>query len=375
MFCGQCGSSIAADARLCSSCGTALSGEPPSNAIAKSVTEPGRRRSAARTSLFGGFGLLAAIIVIAIIAANMRGNNSGSRAAVPASEAPTRVVASFYGAISRKDFRTAWNLLSPAFQKDDESFEKFREGYATTQAVSVSVAEVPGAPQKVRTSLDATDLMNGNTVHSKFEGWWVLTRASNGRWLLDNGHFTKTATDTPGLTAAVVATPMEMPTDTSTRTDTTTPTATSVPILICCTANVDGMHYTVTGVQRTDMIAGDFNKVYNAQGQFIIVKLHVANETNRPATVNEPDFGLINSAGVKFAPNIDVTGLSTAFVNATINPGNSLSGVLVYDVTAGTDSTKYGIQCFTNGATGDATNWEAIRLPRSIDTGVGVLAQ
>jgi hypothetical protein len=124
------------------------------------------------------------------------GSNATSTSATGQPDLPTHVVAAFYDAISRKDFTTAWNLLSPTFQSDG-SFDKFRDGYATTQSVRVSVAEVPGAPQKVRATLDATDLINGNTVHSHFEGWWVLAQASDGHWLLDNGHFTKTRTDAP----------------------------------------------------------------------------------------------------------------------------------------------------------------------------------
>jgi hypothetical protein len=137
--------------------------------------------------------------IFAIILSSSSGGNDANSKAKPASgmrtDPPTRIVATFYHAISRKDFRTAWNLLSPSFQQDG-SFDKFRGGYATTQSVSVSVAEVPGAPQKVRASLDAADLINGSTVHSHFEGWWVLTQASDGRWLLDSARFTKTHTDT-----------------------------------------------------------------------------------------------------------------------------------------------------------------------------------
>jgi hypothetical protein len=142
--------------------------------------------------------LLLAILVLAgifgvLLSSNSGGNAVGSRPNRPAAKAdpPTRIVSTFYDAISRKDFRSAWNLLSPSFQHEG-SFENFRRGYATTQSVSVSVTEVPGAPQKVRTSLDATDLINGRTVHSHFEGWWVLTQAPDGRWLLDDGHLTKT---------------------------------------------------------------------------------------------------------------------------------------------------------------------------------------
>lgn len=58
------------------------------------------------------------------------------------------------------------------------------------------------------------------------------------------------------------------------------------------------------------MIAGNFNNTYKAQGEFFIVKLDVANDTNRPATVNEPDFGLINKAAAKFAPDTHVTGFT-----------------------------------------------------------------
>ena len=217
MLCPRCGSSAnAADARFCSSCGTALAKEPPSssNPVGESVPQPKPQRSAAKTVLLGCLGLLVVgIVVIIVVLAIIGSNNSGSEngaapiaTATVAPEPPTRIVAAFYDAISRKDFRTAWNLLSPSFQHDG-SFDKFRDGYATAQSVRVSVAEVPGAPQKVRTSLDAIDLINGNAVHSHFEGWWVLTQASDGHWLLDNGHFTKIQTDTSGQTANEAPTP------------------------------------------------------------------------------------------------------------------------------------------------------------------------
>jgi hypothetical protein len=156
-----------------------------------------RARKDATTTVTLAAILLAVLVVAGIFANNLSsspGNDSNSKIASAKgsrSDPPTRTVAAFYDAISRKDFTAAWNRLSPSFQRDG-SFEKFRSGYATTQSVSVSVAEVPGQPQKVRTSLDAIDLVNGNAVHSHFAGWWILTRASDGRWLLDDGRFTKT---------------------------------------------------------------------------------------------------------------------------------------------------------------------------------------
>jgi hypothetical protein len=144
---------------------------------------------------------IVAFIVVGLLVVGVCGGGiawylgrSPAAAVTAAPESPARVVTAFYDAISREDFTTAWNLLSPTFQHDG-SFDKFKDGYATTQSVSVSVGEVPGAPQKIRATLDATDLINGNSVHSHFEGWWILTKASGGRWLLDNGHFTKTQTD------------------------------------------------------------------------------------------------------------------------------------------------------------------------------------
>jgi len=90
---------------------------------------------------------------------------------------PARVVMAFYDAISRKEFRTAWSLLSPS--------------------VHASVVEIPGNAHKLHVALDAIDLINGKSVHSHYEGWWALTEAPDGQWLLDDGRFAKTQTDAP----------------------------------------------------------------------------------------------------------------------------------------------------------------------------------
>jgi hypothetical protein len=87
-FCQQCGSSNAADARFCSSCGTALAKEPPSssNPVGESVPQAKPQRSAAKTVVLGCLGLLAAIVVIVIILAIIGGNGANSN--VPSSRAP-----------------------------------------------------------------------------------------------------------------------------------------------------------------------------------------------------------------------------------------------------------------------------------------------
>lgn len=213
MFCPQCGSSVATDARFCSSCGTSLElGEsvqspPPTPPV--SMTKPTiDRKWQAWVTVIGALVVVGTLIAIGVNNALNSGsavsnNDAGSASSSPTTQPdpPTHVVAAFYDAISRKDFATAWSLLSPSFQSAG-NLDKFKAGYATTQFVRASEGEVPGAPQKVRVALDANDLINGNTVHSHFEGWWVLTQSSDGRWLLDNGHFTKTQTDAANGMAA-----------------------------------------------------------------------------------------------------------------------------------------------------------------------------
>lgn len=159
-------------------------------------------------------------------------------------------------------------------------------------------------------------------------------------------------------------------------TSTAAPAATAAPIVSCCSANVGGMRYSVVSVHRAGSIPGDFDNVYHAEGQFIIVRMQVANATNRPADVSEDDFDLITAANTKFAPDTKVTGFDDA-LDGTLNPGNTVSGDLVYDVPSGLPSTRFGIQCYANGATGlDAQSiWEAIRLPQSEYANVGMLPQ
>lgn|GEM_PF-6864644 len=92
--CPQCGSSNALDARFCSSCGAALTGEPVlSNPVGESVPQPKPKRSAAKTVL-QGCGLLVLVVVIAfiimvmVISANNGGGNNASNTETSA-PAPT----------------------------------------------------------------------------------------------------------------------------------------------------------------------------------------------------------------------------------------------------------------------------------------------
>jgi hypothetical protein len=229
-FCQACGKELPTSARLrtppvefvvCPSCGAAVAvmpldehemrGERPGGATER-VAVPGHslRQGANLADLIqkriGRPPLWAWIVVVVgvlAVSALVYGS-SQSRLVAKATAVPTassieqiRAVSTFYDAISKHDYATAWFLLSPAF-RTGLTFAQFKEGYATTQSVRANVSAVPGAPQKVRTAVDAIDLVNGVPVHSHLEGSWVLVwSATDHRWLLDQGYFTTTSTNAP----------------------------------------------------------------------------------------------------------------------------------------------------------------------------------
>ena len=233
-FCQACGKELPTSARLktppvefvvCPSCGAAVavvplddhdtSGERARNAL-ETVTVSGRslapgsdlaeivRRKLGRRPLSPWMFVVVAVVLLAIAGMIYGSSRSGSVASASAAprastqaDPPTQVVSAFYDAIGKHDYATAWGLLSPGFQRGN-SFARFKEGYASTQSVRATVSAVPGAPQKVNTALDATDLVNGATVHSHLDGMWILAwSATDHRWLLDQGIFKRTSTGAP----------------------------------------------------------------------------------------------------------------------------------------------------------------------------------
>lgn len=72
-----------------------------------------------------------------------------------------------------------------------------------------------------------------------------------------------------------------------------------------------------------------------AQGQYCLVDLTVKNIGNRQQYFSESDQKLLNSAGLQYSPDSTATlynsNNSDAFL-AQINPGNSVEGVLVFDI-------------------------------------------
>jgi len=97
MACPECGSSNAADARFCSSCGAALTKQPVlSNPVGESEPPPRPKRSAAKTVLQGCVLLvlalaivIAIVILVVVISANTSSNNrSNTKTSAPAPTAP-----------------------------------------------------------------------------------------------------------------------------------------------------------------------------------------------------------------------------------------------------------------------------------------------
>lgn len=130
----------------------------------------------------------------------------------------------------------------------------------------------------------------------------------------------------------------------------------------CCTADVNGMTYTILTVQRRQTIGNEF-ETHTAQGEYLVIEVDVHNNTNKGANVSSSDFKLNNDSGQEFDPaegsvSMDVQG---AFFLNVVNPGNSRSGTLVFDVPASTAPWKYGLKVFGNASTDSVT----IRLPQS----------
>ncbi len=71
-----------------------------------------------------------------------------------------------------------------------------------------------------------------------------------------------------------------------------------------------------------------------AQGQFCLVKIAVTNNGKEPGTFNDSSQALFDSAGAKYTPSTsaDISIEDNDVFLADINPGNTVSGTLAFDV-------------------------------------------
>ena len=119
---------------------------------------------------------------------------------------------------------------------------------------------------------------------------------------------------------------------------------------------VGSFEYTVTGSKDVGNTVGPSPLTKTAQGTFIQVDLSVKNVGNSSATFLSNYVKLVDGTGKTY--DADPTATLYASPNqsawvAAINPGNSLTGPVLFDVPAGTTAAKVQVSdnAFTTGKT------------------------
>lgn len=102
---------------------------------------------------------------------------------------------------------------------------------------------------------------------------------------------------------------------------------------------VGDLSLTVTDVETGVASVGDPMWDTQANGEFVIVSFTITNNGSSPESIFSNDFMLLNDAGAEFATSSDAWHVEDNLSWEEINPGNSFTGVLVYDVPAGTSVT------------------------------------
>lgn len=104
--------------------------------------------------------------------------------------------------------------------------------------------------------------------------------------------------------------------------------------------------FVVTKMERTDHV-GDSVTGSDAQGEFIVLTINVMNHGSKSQMLDASDQHLI-ADGKTYTATTDLSG--GAFLN-TINPGNSVTATIAFDVPAGTQPTQVVLHdsAFSNG--------------------------
>lgn len=80
-----------------------------------------------------------------------------------------------------------------------------------------------------------------------------------------------------------------------------------------------------------------------AQGQFCILTVDLSNSGDGPLTISDSDFSLYDSRGRKFAADTEAmitNDESSDIWLEEINPGNTVSGALIFDIPRGADASR-----------------------------------
>lgn len=102
---------------------------------------------------------------------------------------------------------------------------------------------------------------------------------------------------------------------------------------------VDGVELTVTEVERGVDSIGDEYFGAEAQGEYILVHVSVSNQGDEEVSVWSEDFVLTDDAGTEYSTSDDDWYLDEPLIIESVNPGNTYTGVLLYDVPEGAEVT------------------------------------
>jgi hypothetical protein len=116
-------------------------------------------------------------------------SNSGSAPGTDEGQHQENSVREFYSDITQKNYPAAYSMLSQDY-KSGSSFAHFQAGYATTVSVEAEPHARMDGSDNVDVVLSAVDLKNGESVSTKYVGYWHVVKDQNGTWLLDEGRFT-----------------------------------------------------------------------------------------------------------------------------------------------------------------------------------------
>jgi hypothetical protein len=136
-------------------------------------------------------------------------------------------------------------------------------------------------------------------------------------------------------------------------TDTPSPEATAEPSqkpeTISNGSTVGGLQYTISNVSLQSFVQS-FGEAKRAAGEFLVLTVSVSNVGSKGADISASDFHL-KSGGTEYDEDTSVT-VDGEFFLEKLNPGTTKSGVLIFDVPAGTRASKYALEVFGNGSEG-----------------------
>ena len=120
---------------------------------------------------------------------------------------------------------------------------------------------------------------------------------------------------------------------------------------------LNNVGFAISDIQRTTSIGDRFTK-RQAQGEFIIVHLIVANHKNEKITMNTAAFKLIDTQGREYSHSnsaenaLHLSKQGQTFKFQAINPGIIADGCIVFDVPAGLSDLKLQISSNISGKQG-----------------------